>query len=149
MGNSVFSVFLLELFTRPLNILKENLGDTQRSVATLRSMVRLTQKNRNLLCTVTVTIGLHTTIALVVNLTISTVIHNCAIDRLVTLQCITMTFSYDWRNYFCCCACLILFWQKREPEIEQNYQEELSLSVEIPSRNSVSSSLVFMSCIYK
>jgi len=143
-GDSVLSVFLLVLFIRPLQVLKENLGDTPRSVATLRSMVRLTEKNRNLLlCTVTVTIGLYTTIAVVGNLTMPTVIYMCAIDRLVTLQCITMTFSYDRRDYFWCCTCLLC--KNREPEIEQNDQEEHSLSVEIPSRNSVSSSLVFMS----
>jgi len=146
-GDCVLSVFLLVLFIKPLEILKEKLGDTPRSVATLRSLIRLTERNRNLLlCTVTVTIGLYTTIVVVGNLTMRTVIYMCAIDRLVTLQCITMTFSYDNRDYFYCHACFILFCKKRENEIIEQLldQNEHSLSVEIPSRNSGSSSLAVL-----
>jgi len=135
-GDSVLSVFLLVLFIKPLKKLKETLGDTPRSVANLRSLMRMTEKNRNLLlCTVTVTIGLVTTAVVVGNLAMRTVIYMGAIDRLVTLQCITMTFSYDRKEYFYCHACFILFCKNREQEIEQIDQQGYSLSVELLSGN--------------
>jgi len=135
-GDSVLSVFLLVLFIKPLKNLKEKIGDTPRSVANLRSLMRMIEKNRNLLlCTVTVTIGLFTTAVVVGDLAMRTVIFMGAIDRLVTLQCITMTFSYDRKEYFYCHACFILFCKNREQEIEQIDQQGYSLSVELLSGN--------------
>jgi len=67
-GDSVLSVFLLVLFIKPLKNL-ETIGDTPRSDANLRSLMRMTEKNRNLLlCTVTLTIGLFATTVVVGNL---------------------------------------------------------------------------------
>jgi len=149
-GDTVLSVFLLLLFIQPLKIIKESLGNTPRAVATLHSMRRMTEKNRNLLMiTVTVTIGLYTAIAVKGDLTMRTVIYMCAIDRLVTLQCITMTFSYEKREYFYCHACFSFCIrnreQHREREREQIMQEDSGFSEEIPVRNSLSSSLIIMS----
>jgi len=146
-GDTVLSVFLLTLFMLPLKVLKKSLGNTPRSIATLRSMRRMTEKNRNLLLiTVTVTIGLYATIAAVGNLPMRTVIYMCAIDRLVTLQCITMTFSYEKRDYFYCHACFSLCSRKQEQQREhERAQEESSLSEEILVRVSRSSSIIIMS----
>jgi len=140
-GDSFISVMLLALFIKPLKDLKNRLEGTPRLVANFRKMERMTEKNRNLLFfTVTVTIGLYTTIAVVGNLTMRTVIYMCAVDRLVTLQCITMTFSYDDRDYFYCHACFILFLERREPgTVEDNSPTE-----EIPLSNSVSTSVLFI-----
>jgi hypothetical protein len=144
-GDSVLSVMLLALFIKPLKKLKKQFGVSSSSVAMFRSMERMTKKNRNLLCiTVTVTIGVYTAIAVIGDLSMRTVIYMCAIDRLVTLQCITMTFSYDEREYFYCHACFILFLKKRQQE---SVEEEKSHSVEIYPRNSVSTSIVFMSSL--
>jgi len=118
-GDAVLSVLLLMLFIIPLRYVTRSLRDTPRSVRTLQSMKRLTEKNRNLLlCTVMVTIGALTIIAMVKNITMQAVLYLGAIDRLVALQCITMTFSYDSRDYFYCHACFILFCKKWS-EVEQ------------------------------
>jgi len=134
-GDAVLSVLLLMLFIIPLRYVTRSLRDTPRSVRTLQSMKRLTEKNRNLLlCTVMVTIGVLTITAVVRNLTMRAVIYLSAIDRLVTLQCITMTFSYDSRDYFYCHACFILLC-KKQSEVEQ---EEHSSPEDLSSFISVS-----------
>jgi len=141
--DSVLSVTLLALFIKPLKDLRDQLGGTPRSVAALRGMERMTKKNRNLLLiTVTVTISLYTTIAAVGDLSMRTVIYMCAIDRLVTLQCITMTFSYDKRAYCYCHACYILFLETRMPE---RVEEENPPPEEVHPRSSTSISVVFLS----
>merc|ERR1719285_275617 len=123
-GDSVLSILLLLLFIRPINVINKALGDSPRSVATLRSMRRMTVKNRNLLVfNVLITVGIYTSIAVLGNLRMRTVIWMCAVDRLVTLQCITMTFAYDGREYFYCRACFILCFQDRDPEIDEDQEQ--------------------------
>jgi len=142
-GDSVLSITLLVLFVKPLEDLKRQLGSIPGSVATLGNMERMTERNRNLLLfTVTVTISLYTAIAVAGNLTMRTVIYLCAIDRLVTLKCITMTFAYDRREYYYCYAFFILFLEDRTSE---TVEEEYSSFQEINPRNSVSTSLVSIS----
>jgi len=137
-GDSVISVLLLALFIKPLKNLKAQFATTIE-VEKLRSMEQVTKKNRNLLLfTVTVTIALYTTIAVAGNLTMRTVIHLGAVDRLVTLQCITMTFSYGKRDFIC----FIPFLKRRTPETVE--QEEKSSSDEIQPRNSLSTSIFIM-----
>jgi len=98
-GDVILSILLLLLFIRPITVIKETLKDTPGSVGTLRRMRKMTERNRNLLLfTVTVTISLFTVITVVGTLNMRTVICMGTIDRLVTLQCITMTFSYDGRE---------------------------------------------------
>jgi len=138
-GDSILSILLLLLFIRPISVIKEILGDTPRSVATLRSMRKMTERNRNLLLlTVTVTISIYSIIAIVGNLSMRTVIYMCSFDRLVTLQCITMTFSYDGREYFYCRACFLLCFQTRTPETEE---EDVGYQA-MRTRHSNSSSLL-------
>jgi hypothetical protein len=137
-GDSVLSIVLLALFVRPLKYLKSQIGSAQRLDGTLTGMERMTEKNRNLLfCTVTVTIGLYTTLAVIGDLPMRTAIYMAAIDRLVTLQCITMSFSYDMREiiYF------FPFLKKRNPII----LEEKSCSEEVHPRISASTSLIVIS----
>lgn len=138
-GDSIISVTLLILFIKPLKDLQHKLGGTPR---TFGGMERMTERNRNLLLfTVTVTISCYTTIAVVGNLTMRTVIYMCAIDRLVTLKCITMTFAYDKREYYYCHAFFILFFEKQYLETEeQNFSSEDS-----QPRNSISTSLLVIS----
>jgi len=149
-GDSILSILLLLLFIRPITVIKKTLGDTPRSVATLGRMRKMTERNRNLLLlTVMVTISIYTVIAVVGTLHMRTVIYMCTIDRLVTLQCITMTFSYDGREYFYCRACFLLC-QRRTPEMEQDvgYQtlreEDVGYQV-MSSRHTNTSSLLITS----
>jgi len=136
-ADSLFSVLLLQLFIRPITVIKKTLGDSPRSVATLRSMKRLTEKNRNLLlCSILVSTGIFTPIAILRELQMTTVIYLCTIDRLVTLQCITMTFTYDGREYYYCRACF----KNRDREIEE--KEE---SFHMTRHNSGSTSQIVIS----
>jgi len=124
LGDSVLSILLLLLFIRPIEVINKTLGDSPRSVAILRSMRRMTEKNRNLLLiTVLITVGIYTTIAVFDTLRMRVVIYMCAVDRLVTLQCMTMTFSYDGREYFYCRACFILCFQDRAREIDEDHEQ--------------------------
>jgi len=142
-GDSVLSVLLLALFIRPLKVLRDSIERTTGSVSIFQSMERVTKKNRNLLfITVTVTIGVFTTIAVVGDLTMRTVTFMCAIDRLVTLQCITMTFAQDDLEYLYCYACFIICSRNRESE---TLEEGNSPSEESPPRSSLSMSVVFIS----
>jgi len=135
-GDSLLSILLLLLFIRPIEILKRALGETPRSVATLRSMRRMTEKNRNLLLfTVLITIGMYTTIAVFGKLHMRTVIYLCAVDRLVTFLGITMTFTYDGREYFYCRAYLLLCFKDRTLEIEEEEQSYQAMD-QINSRSS-------------
>lgn len=141
-SDSVLSTLLLLLFIRPIKVLNKTLGDTPSSVATLRSMKRLTEKNRNLLlCSMLFSVGIFTAIAILGELEMHNVIYLCAVDRLVTLQCITMTFTYDGKEYFYCCACFILCSQDRGLESEENEQCYHLMN----SRNSISTSIIIMS----
>jgi len=150
LGDVILSILMLLLFIRPITVIKQTLNDTPRSAGTLRSMRKMTEKNRNLLLfTVTVTISLFTVIAVVGTMDMRTVICMGTIDRLVTLQCITMTFSYDGREYFYCRACFLLC-QRRTPEMEQDvgYQtlreEDVGYQV-MSSRHTNTSSLLITS----
>jgi hypothetical protein len=139
-GDTVLSATLLALFVKPLQILQNQLVGTSAAVPRLRSMERVTQRNRNLLfCSLTVTISIFTTIAVIGNLTMKIIIYMCAIDRLVTLKCITMTFAYDEGECYYCRAFFILFQGRRGPE---TVEEEDSISEEINPRKSVSTSLL-------
>jgi len=72
---------------------------------------------------VLITIGMYTTIAVFGKLHMRTVIYMCAVDRLVTLQCITMTFTYDGKEYFYCRGCFLFLSRTLEIEDEeQSYQ---------------------------
>jgi len=123
-GDVILSILLLLLFIRPITVIKKTLRDTPRSLSTLRRMGKMTERNRNLLLfTVTVTISLFSIITALGTLNMRTVICLGTIDRLVTLQCITMTFTYDGREYFYCRAFYILCFQKT-PEIEQEQPVE-------------------------
>jgi len=101
-GDTALSVLLLMLFIRPLQEIQEMLGDSPKSVAMLLGMKGMIEKNRNLL----VIIVLATLIVMirisVGHLNMRTVHYLCSIDRLVTIQCITLTFSYDGVEYFYC-----------------------------------------------
>jgi len=150
-GDVILSILLLLLFIRPITVIKKTLNDTPRSAVTLRSMKKLTERNRNLLLfTVTVTITLFTIVA-VVSPDMRAVICIGMADRLVTLQCITMTFSYDGREYFYCRACFLLCFQTRTPEMEQEENDgyeamsEQNLEYQGISRDSNSLSLHIMS----
>lgn len=100
LGDTAASILLLLLFIRPLQEIKELLGDSPKSVAMLLSMKRLTMKNRNILAVVVlVTLGVMLTVASV-ELNMRTVHYLCVMDRLVTLQSITLTFSYEGRDFF-------------------------------------------------
>jgi len=141
-GDSFLSILLLILFIRPVEILKRTLGETPRSVARFRTMRRMTEKNRNLLLfSVMITIGMYTTIAVFGKLHMRTVIYMCAVERLVTLQCITMTFTYDWRQYFCCRACFLLFSRTQEIEDEEQSYHYQAMN----QRNSESTSWLALS----
>jgi len=123
-GDVSLSILLLLLFIIPITVIKKTLKDTPRSLCTLRRMGKMTERNRNLLLfTVTVTISLFSIITVLGTLNMRTVICMGTIDRLVTLQCITMTFTYDGRKYFYCQACYILCFQKT-PEIEHEQPVE-------------------------
>lgn len=81
----------------------------------------MAQKNRNLLLfTVLCTLAM-ITIGVFGNFTMRTVLYMSAIDRLVTLQCITMTFSFDKLEYFYCNTCFLLC-QRQKKESEQDHE---------------------------
>lgn len=114
-GDTVLSIFLLILFMKPLREIKQLLGRTPSTRESMGSIIRITEINRNLLfITVLCTLVVMLTIAVVGDLKMRTVIYMCAMDRLITLQCITMTFSYDKRRYFYCYACFLLLMEAEE-----------------------------------
>jgi len=141
-SDSLLSILLLVLFIRPIKVINSTLGDTPRSVATLRSMKRMTEKNRNLLfITILVSTGIFTAIAILGKLQLRNAIYLCAVDRLVTLQCITMTFTYDGKEYFYCRACFILCFQDASREVEEKEHCYYSMN----TRTSRSTSLIVLS----
>jgi len=150
-GDVILSVLLLLLFIRPITVIKETLKDTPGSVATLRRMRKMTERNRNLLLfTVTVTISLFIVITVLGTLDLRTVICLGTVDRLVTLQCITMTFSYDGREYFYCHACYILCSPTQTREIERHLEYQAMSEQEVSyqgmsSRHSKSSTILIIS----
>jgi len=138
LGDGVLSILLLMLFIRPLKVIKRTLGNTPRSADTLRALRRMTEKSRNLLmCTVFVSIGMYVTILALGTPNMRTVLFLGAIDRLITLQCITMTFSYDGLEYFYLRAYCSFCYQNRNAELEI---EEQSTYYLITSHNSTLSS---------
>jgi len=140
-GDAVLSILLLLLFLRPLKEIKQMLNDWSRSVDMLNNVHRVIQKHRNLLIiTVVVTLGVMVTIA-VKDLCMRTIHYLCAVDRLVALQCITLTFSYEAQEYFYYRRCLFVCC-RRKPEVD----EELSSSSEMPTgRRLKSPSIIVMS----
>lgn len=139
LGDAALSILLLVLFLRPLTEIRKMLGDSPLSVAMLIGVQRLIKKNRNLLIvTVVVTLGVMVTIA-VGGLCMRTVHYLCAMDRLVALQCITLTFSYDSQEYFYYRPCLFT-WCSQEPGVD----EELSSSETGGGRTMRSPSIIVM-----
>jgi len=123
-GDTAVSALLLVLFIRPLAEIRKLLNKSPSSIALLLNMRRLIQKNRNLLAfTVLVTLVVMITIA-VSDLTLEIVHYLCVFDRLITLQCITLTFSYDSQDYFYCYACLFL--SCRDPN--ESEDDEMSIT---------------------
>lgn len=119
-GDTVVSLLLLWLFVRPLRDICQ-LGKTPETIASLKSMRRITEINRNLLMfTVLFTLCV-ITIGVFGNFKLRTVLYMCAMERLVTLQCITMTFSYHKREYFYCCTYFLLC-LRRKKESELNHE---------------------------
>jgi len=123
-GDTAVSALLLMLFIRPLAEIRKMLGRSSRSIALLLNMRRLIQKNRNLLAiTVLVTLVVMVTVA-ISDLTLEIVHYMCAFDRFITVQCITLTFSYDSQDCFYCHACLFL--TCRHPKKSED--EEISVT---------------------
>jgi len=134
-GDTVISLLLLILFIRPLRHMKANFVDSPRSIAILYRMIR---KNRNLLLfTVLFTLVIISTAA-IKYLDMRTVIYLLAVDRLVTLQCITMTFSM-YAMEFSCHNSLISCWKSSTPE-----RENFSSDPEFAAQNLKSLSLIRM-----
>jgi len=107
-GDTALSVLLLLLFVRPLKGIQKLLGDTRSSMKMLLHLRRVIRKNRNLLgITVLATAMVYITIV-VIDLKLRTIHYLCVIDRLITLQCITLSFSYDSQDYFYFHACFSL-----------------------------------------
>lgn len=99
LGDTVISVLLLWLFIKPLKEIEEAYADTPKSIMNLKNMKKLIKRTRNLLIiAVVVTFGVMLAIA-IEDLNMLTVHYLCAIDRLVTLQSITLTF---WNDGICC-----------------------------------------------
>jgi len=134
-GDAMVSLLLLLLYVRPLMDIDKMWGDPSKSITSLDRMRQMTTRDRNLLTfTVLFTLGVITA-ALAGNLKMQYVIYLCAIDRLVTLQCITMTFSYDQRNWFYCYSCFLLCHGRKEERKEEIvYNHEASVET-IPSHN--------------
>lgn len=108
LGDTALSALLLLLFIQPLKEIQRLLGDTKKSLAMLLHLRRIIRKNRNLLgITVLATAMVYITIV-VVELKMRTIHYLCVIDRLITIQCITLSFSYDSQDYFYFYACFSL-----------------------------------------
>jgi len=137
-GDTVVSLLLLLLFIKPLLNINTTFRETPESIATTKIMRQMTERNRNLLL-VTVLVTLAVIIAGIVgNLKMRTVIYLCAIDRLVTLQCVTMTFSYEQRRWYYCYACFILYQGRKE---ESEYDIEVPVGT-MPPDNKLPSVLI-------
>jgi len=107
-GDTALSVLLLLLFVRPLKEIQKLLGDTRSSMKMLLHLRRVIRKNRNLLViTVLATAMVYITIV-AIDLKLRAIHYLCVIDRLISLQCITLSFSYDSKDYFYCYACFSL-----------------------------------------
>lgn len=143
-GDTVISVMLLWLFIRPLRDIKNKLGDSPRSVAVLFGMRRLITKNRNLLFFTVLFTFVIVLVAAIQELEMRTCIHLLAIDRLMTLQCITMTFSYSAMEYFHCQWPLLSCW-KQTPKAEDDTP---SFDLERSPRTLKSSSIIHMAPVW-
>lgn len=108
-GDTVLSVLLLSLFIIPL-----------RNIELLPRMRSIVRKNRNLIFfAIFFNLGVVFTIISLSKPKMQTVIFLCVVDRLVTLQCITMTFSYDL-SYFKFKFCSV-FHRKSVQEIDNDW----------------------------
>jgi len=147
LGDTALSILLLMLFIRPLQAIQEMLGDSPKSVAMLLGMKRMIEKNRNLLAIIVLA-----TLAVMIRVSVGhinmrTVHYLCSMDRLVTIQCITLTFSYDGVEYFYClkpvyCLC----------DVSSDTEEEESsyLSVNMPpERTQPSPSIIVIGALQK
>jgi len=137
-GDTLLSLLLLMLFIRPLQNIKSKFR-SPRSIEILLSVRRLIQKNRNLLLFTVVCTFVIISTAAIQEFNMRTCIYLCAIDRLVTLQCITMSFSYD-KEFFYCHACLLLC-LKPIAKIEQYNR---SLDTELSARTLQSPDIIEM-----
>jgi len=127
-GDAGISILLLLLFLRPLTEVRQVLRDHPRSTGMLNNVHRVIQKHRNLLIiTVAVTLVVMVTIT-VTHFSMRTTHYLCTVERLVALQCITLTFNFEAQEYFYYRPCLpVCCGRKREVE------EELSSSSDLPS----------------
>jgi len=124
LGDTVLSALLLWLFIKPLKEIEEVYEDT----TDLKQMKELIQRTRNLLIiAVVVTFAVMLVIA-IEDLNMLTVHYLCAIDRLVTLQSISLTF---WTDGLYCFPCL-----------QKSISEELTMTDEI------STGLICCPCLF-
>lgn len=99
-GDTVLSVLLLSLFITSLRTVQKDCGNPQKSIEMLPTVRSFARKNRNLIF-FAIFFNL-VVVFIIVSLAkpkMRTVIFLCVVDRLITLQCITLTFSYDL-SYF-------------------------------------------------
>jgi len=144
LGDTAASVVLLVLFIQPLQEIKKQLGASPKSVSMLFSMKRLTTKNRNILAVIVlVTLIVMVTVA-AKDLNMRTVHYLCVMDRLVTLQSITLTFSYEGIDFFYYRGILCFCCTNNE---EDNANEVSSSElVPIPTQRTITSpSIIVMS----
>jgi hypothetical protein len=131
-GDTALSFLLLVLFVRPLQELQKMLGDAQKSMIMLLHFRQFIQKNCHLLgITVLATVMVYIMISFM-ELKLSAIHYLCVIDRLITLQCITLSFSYD-SQYYNCFACLLLSYHNHQ----QFEIDEMSMTWQSRSNPSV------------
>jgi len=144
-GDASVSALLLVLFLRPLQKIKKLMGNSPKSVLMLIGVRQLIKKNRNLLIiTVMVTLGAMVIVALN-NMCIRTVHYLCIIERLLTLQFITLTFSYEPQDYLykklSCCSDVSL---KNHDELSSS--EIMSAEMMAANRKKTPSIIVIEPC---
>jgi len=140
-GDAVVSSLLLVLFIRPLQEITKLMGNSPKSVLMLMSVRRLITKNRNLLLLNLVFTLAAMVITSAVDLCMRSVHNLCVIERLLTLQCITLTFNYEPKEYLLkninwlfCCEC------DRPPRLD----DELSSSEMISGSNQKKPSIIII-----
>jgi len=139
-GDIVVSALLLVLFIRPLQEITKLMSASPRSVSILISIRRLIKKNRNLLLlNLVFTLGAMVIVS-AIDLCMRSVHNLWGIERLLTLQCITLTFNYEPQEYLyenlnclCCCEC-------DKPRLD----EELSSSEMISGSNRKRTSIIII-----
>jgi len=145
LGDTALSILLLMLFIRPLKEIQEMLGDSPKSVAMLLSMKRMIEKNRNLLAIIVLATLIVMIRVSVGDLNMRTVHYLCSMDRLVTIQCITLTFSYDGVEYFYC-SNLLCYLCNLVSDTEEISSSDLSIMG--PPRTQTANSVILISPIH-